>query len=65
MTDYFFARPSFWDGMARCLDLGDTLSEFNMSISDQEADTIAIQADWRAVGQDIFAALRIYPSTRR
>jgi hypothetical protein len=35
------------------LDFGDTLTEFNASLSDAQADKLAIRADWRAVGADL------------
>jgi hypothetical protein len=57
MTDYLFTHPSFIGGMARGLDLGDTLTEFNRSISTEEADMIAIKSDWMAVGKDISVVL--------
>lgn len=52
-TDFLFARPSFLEGMARILDLGNTLSEYNESLTPEEADTRALRADWKAVGSDI------------
>jgi hypothetical protein len=57
MTDYLYAQPNFIGGMARALDLGDTLTEFNRSITDEEADMIAIKSDWMAVGRDISVAM--------
>jgi hypothetical protein len=35
------------------MDLGDTLTVFNSSQSEQQADRIALRADWRAVGYDL------------
>ena len=58
MTDYLYAEPSFLGGMARVLDLGDTLTNYNYSPSPESADTIAIQEDWRSVGDDLRAALK-------
>ena len=57
MTDYLFSYPSFLTGLARGLDLGDTLTEFNRSISGEEADIIAIESDWMAVGKDISSVM--------
>jgi len=57
MTDYLFAHPSFLGGMARCLDLGDTLTEYNQALTGEQADRVAIQADWMAVGEDIRVAI--------
>lgn len=53
-----FARPSFLEGMARVLDFGNTLTEYNTSVTPQQADAVAIAADWRAVGDDIRSAIR-------
>jgi hypothetical protein len=52
-TDFLFARPSFWEGAARIIDLGDTLTEYNSSLSGQQADRNALRADWRAIGHDL------------
>ena len=54
MERYFlFANPSIIEGMARVLDLGATLNEYNISQSSQEADIAAIKSDWDAVGSDL------------
>lgn len=52
-SDFLFAQPSFVEGMARILDFGDSLTEFNRS---SRPDTIAIRADWRAVYNDLAKA---------
>jgi hypothetical protein len=58
MSRYFlFARPSFWSGMARVVDLGGTLNEYNYSISPRRADYYAIRSDWNVVGDDISEAV--------
>ena len=57
-TDFLFARPSFLEGVARVLDLGGTLQEYNRSLSEEDADFIALAADTKAVGDDLWAALR-------
>jgi hypothetical protein len=57
MTDYLFAHPSFSGGMARSLDLGSTLTTYNESLTENEADAIALKADWMAVGRDIMSAI--------
>jgi len=61
-TDFLFARPSFLEGVARIMDVGDTLNEYNSSPSAQEADAIAISLDWSMVGQDIDRAIDAYES---
>ena len=46
--------------MARVLDLGDTLTEYNQSPTGPQADYYALFADWRAIGQDVIDATRAY-----
>lgn len=48
-----YANPSFTEGMARILDFGDTLTEYNYSRSAEEADANAIRSDWRAIADDL------------
>jgi hypothetical protein len=63
MSDFstiLFARPSFLEGMGRIMDFGDVLQEYNRSLAPQQADSLAILADWGAVAQDIGAAVRQY-----
>lgn len=52
-SDILYARPSFVEGMARALDLGGTLTEYNQSPTGAQADSYALRADWRAVGHDL------------
>jgi hypothetical protein len=51
-----FARPSFLEGVARLLDLGNTLAEYNESQTPEQADFLALRSDWRAVGAEITVA---------
>jgi hypothetical protein len=39
--------------MGRILDFGNTLSEYNQSLNDEQADRLAFFADWSAISQDI------------
>lgn len=59
MTDFLFARPSFWSGAARVLDFAGTLQTYNTSREAEEADRRALRADWNAVGDDMRWAIRI------
>lgn len=59
-----FARPSFLEGAARVIDFGDTLTEFNTSLSPQQADYLALQSDWCAVGDDLREAVRQFSDTQ-
>ena len=53
LSTFLFARPSFLEGLARALDIGATLDLYNASVTSKQADSLALRADWRAVGQDI------------
>lgn len=53
MTHYLYAIPSFWGGAAHALDLGATLTVYNESLTEADADYCAIKADWMAVGNDM------------
>ncbi|MFO0966852.1 MAG: hypothetical protein U0793_14865 [Gemmataceae bacterium] len=56
LSTFLFAEPSFAEGMARAIDLGGTLNEYNRSPSGELADYFALSADWRAVGCDLQVA---------
>lgn len=46
MTDYFlFSKPSFLTGMARVLDLGCTLNEYDICDNPGMADYLALKSD--------------------
>lgn len=53
-----FATPSFSEGVARILDFGNTLNEYNYSPNSETADQNAIMADWNQVGADLRRAIR-------
>ena len=55
-----FARPSALGGIARILDFGGTLNEYNTANSGEQADLLAAWADWLAVGEDLRAAFGTY-----
>jgi hypothetical protein len=54
---FLFAEPSFIEGMARVLDLGNTLNVYNESLSGEIADSTAISMDWAMIGKDIYQAI--------
>ena len=58
-----FAQPSFLEGLARSLDLGDTLTEYNRSESGHAADRRALRSDWDAIGRDMRNAMEEFRST--
>lgn len=59
-TDFLYARPSFLGGVARTLDLGGTLKEYNQSPDADTADAKALASDWFIVGSDIRTAINDY-----
>lgn len=56
-SDFLYARPSFLEGMARVMDIGSTLNEYNSS---GDPDTIALLMDWLVVGQAMRQAINQY-----
>ena len=55
-----FAEPSFVEGMARVIDIGNTLQEYNTSKTDHEADSKALKNDWKMIGGDVKKAMNMY-----
>lgn len=55
-----FAGPSFLEGVARVLDVGVTLQEYN---EEAHPDVNALKNDWRAVGDDLKSSLTLYERT--
>ncbi len=54
---YLFARPSFMEGMARLVDFGGSLNEYNVSLTGEEADLVALSADFAAVTDELRLAV--------
>lgn len=52
-STFLFARPTFAEGMGRVLDFGNTMSEYNRSVSAEQADLTALWMDWGAIGFDL------------
>lgn len=61
-TSFLFAMPSFLRGMARAIDLGDTLTVYNQSRTPEEADALAIKNDWASVGDSLRGSIKKYQS---
>lgn len=57
LSDFLFARPSFVEGAARMMDLGNSLNTYNVSRTETEADLRALRRDWMAIGHDVRVAL--------
>lgn len=52
-SDFLVARPSFWSGVGRLLDLWGKFDAYNTSETTDEADMRALYSDWRVTGQDL------------
>jgi len=57
-----FATPTFFSGMARTLDLGAVLDDYDGILTSEQADQLALSADWLAVSEDMWSALAEYES---
>lgn len=57
LSTFLFARPSFYEGVGRVIDFGNTLSMYNISETGEEADYSAFLADWSVIGDDIQGAI--------
>ena len=58
-SEFLFARPGVSGGVARFLDFAGSFDRYNESPTEDEADEIAAQIDWQAVGQDIWSAIQV------
>lgn len=56
-STFLFARPSFLEGVARTLDIGGTLQQYNISETPELADAIALYLDGAAIGDDLREAI--------
>lgn len=57
LSMFLFSRPSLIGGICQIVDIGDTLNTYNASLSEQEADFIALSTDCRAIGADFQVAI--------
>lgn len=57
-----YARPSFLEGLARLVDFGNGLAEYNSIESDDLADFQALASDWNNVGADIMVSIEKFQS---
>jgi hypothetical protein len=56
-SDFLFARPSLIEGVARMVDLSNSLNDYNYARTGAQADAHAIYEDWKAIGHDVHVAL--------
>lgn len=64
-SNYLFSSPSFLEGSARIVDFGGTLTEFNRSLDEEQADYLAMYNDWLATGDDIIKAIELMEARSR
>jgi len=57
-----FNKPSFIDGFTSILDFRDLIKRYNTDKTDELADGNSIKSDWKAIGSDIWSALKEYES---
>lgn len=53
MSDYPFATPSLWEGIARNIDLFGTLQDYSFSENPIESDLQALQNDVECLRKDM------------
>lgn len=63
-TMFLIARPSLFEGIARLIDFGDTLTEYNYTLDEQQADQLALRSDLVALGNDAIAVNAVSNSGR-
>lgn len=59
-TGTLFATPNFVRGMAAAFDIGATMTVYNESKNEVDADIKALSSDWEMIGEDIFTAMERY-----
>ena len=59
-TTYLFSTPSFAKGVGRIFDIKQSLSSYNTSATEIDADNTAISNDWKAIGNDLNNSLKNY-----
>ncbi|MDP8929870.1 MAG: hypothetical protein M3O70_15200 [Actinomycetota bacterium] len=57
-STYFFALPTWMEGVGRLVDFADTLTQYNYAARPDVADALATRMDWHAVGDDLRTAVR-------
>jgi len=67
MGDYsrfLIPEAGFAEGAGRILDFDDVLNAYNFSENPEDADTLAIWSDWKAVGADLQKSFDRYGAER-
>lgn len=64
-STFLFARPSWYEGVARLLDFGNALTEYNRTSAAGDADVRATTQDWLVVGDRIREAMANFAANAR
>jgi hypothetical protein len=56
-TGFLFSSPSYLSGASTVINLAGNFYDYNSSDNEFEADEIAIENDFRMIGQDIYDVL--------
>ncbi len=56
-TGFLFSTPSYLSGAGTVINLAGNFYEFNSSETGFEADEMAIQNDFRTIGQDFYSVI--------
>lgn len=60
ISDFLYASPSFLEGIARIMDFGNTLNQYNESPSGAVADEIALRMDSAVIGHIMQSAIKTF-----
>jgi hypothetical protein len=60
LSEYLYAKPSFWEGIARLMDISGSLSVYNTALTPTEADNLALLSDWLVVGDDLRESITLF-----
>lgn len=63
-TPLFTMSAPFLKGMARTINIFNSLDHYNYSASDDEADAKALYSDWKNVGNELINAISNYERSR-
>lgn len=56
-TSLPYARSSLLEGLGRLFDFGNHLNEYTASLTPEQADALALYADWVQIGDDFRFAM--------
>jgi hypothetical protein len=56
-STFLFAKPDWYEGVARLVDFANAMTEYNTTATPGGADTRALAQDWLAVGDELRQAL--------